>query len=52
MEMVFYTNPMSRSRIVRWMLDEIAYPYWARVSTCPAALRAAEIDDALLPKAA
>lgn len=26
-ELVFYTNPMSRGRIVRWMLEEIAYPY-------------------------
>jgi glutathione S-transferase len=27
MELVFYTNPMSRGRIVRWMLEEIGYPY-------------------------
>ncbi|HZV21246.1 MAG TPA: glutathione S-transferase family protein [Hyphomicrobiales bacterium] len=26
-ELVFYTNPMSRGRIVRWMLEEIAFPY-------------------------
>jgi glutathione S-transferase len=26
-ELVFYTNPMSRGRIVRWMLEEIAVPY-------------------------
>ncbi len=24
---VFYTNPMSRGRIVRWMLEEIGQPY-------------------------
>ncbi len=23
----FYTNPMSRGRIVRWMLEEIGEPY-------------------------
>lgn len=27
MSLVFYTNPMSRGRIVRWMLEEIGEPY-------------------------
>ncbi|HMT14867.1 MAG TPA: glutathione S-transferase family protein [Aestuariivirga sp.] len=26
-DLVFYTNPMSRGRIVRWMLEEIGAPY-------------------------
>ena len=26
-ELVFYTNPMSRGRIVRWMLEELCVPY-------------------------
>ncbi len=26
-ELTFYTNPMSRGRIVRWMLEEVAQPY-------------------------
>ena len=26
-ELVFYTNPMSRGRLVRWMLEEVAKPY-------------------------
>ncbi len=26
-EIVFYTNPMSRGRIVRWMLEEVGAPY-------------------------
>ncbi len=30
-EIVFYTNPMSRGRIVRWMLEEAAIPYRAEI---------------------
>jgi hypothetical protein len=26
-ELIFYTYPMSRGRIVRWMLEEIGHPY-------------------------
>jgi glutathione S-transferase len=26
-EIVFYTNPRSRGRIVRWMLEEVGHPY-------------------------
>ena len=26
-DLVFYTNPMSRGRIVRWMLEELGEPY-------------------------
>ncbi|NIX77607.1 glutathione S-transferase family protein [Microvirga terricola] len=26
-ELVFYTNPVSRGRIVRWMLEEVGRPY-------------------------
>lgn len=26
-ELVFYTNPMSRGRVVRWMLEEVGQPY-------------------------
>jgi len=26
-DLVFYTNPMSRGRIVRWMLEEVGRPY-------------------------
>jgi glutathione S-transferase len=30
-ELVFYTHPMSRGRIVRWMLEEIGAPYRAEI---------------------
>ena len=26
-KLTFYTNPMSRGRIVRWMLEEVGQPY-------------------------
>ncbi|MDB5424592.1 MAG: Glutathione S-transferase, partial [Phenylobacterium sp.] len=30
-ELVFYTHPMSRGRIVRWMLEEVGQPYRAEL---------------------
>ena len=30
-ELVLYTNPMSRGRIARWMLEEIGQPYSVEV---------------------
>ena len=30
-ELIFYTNPMSRGRIVRWMLEEAGAPYHTEV---------------------
>jgi glutathione S-transferase len=30
-ELIFYTNPMSRGRVVRWMLEEIGAPYRAEI---------------------
>jgi glutathione S-transferase len=30
-ELVFYTHPMSRARIVRWMLEEVGQPYKTKV---------------------
>ena len=30
-DLVFYTNPMSRGRTVRWMLEEVGRPYRAEI---------------------
>jgi glutathione S-transferase len=30
-DLVFYTNPMSRGRIARWMLEEVGEPYDVRI---------------------
>ncbi|WP_454885143.1 glutathione S-transferase family protein [Sphingomonas oryzagri] len=30
-DLVFYTNPMSRARLVRWMLEEVGRPYRTEV---------------------
>lgn len=30
-DLIFYTNPMSRGRIARWMLEEVAQPYAVRL---------------------
>jgi glutathione S-transferase len=30
-ELIFYTNPMSRGQIVRWMLEEVGAPYTTEI---------------------
>lgn len=30
-DLVFYTNPMSRGRMVRWMLEEVGQPYHTEI---------------------
>jgi glutathione S-transferase len=39
-ELVFYTHPMSRGRIVRWMLEEIGQPYRTELLEYAASMKA------------
>ena len=39
-ELVFYTNPMSRGRIVRWMLEELQQPYRTEILGYDGAMKA------------
>ena len=41
-DVVFYTNPMSRGRIVRWMLEEVGCPYRAEIVAYGADMRTPE----------
>ncbi|MDD2876550.1 MAG: glutathione S-transferase family protein [Acidiphilium sp.] len=40
-DLVFYTNPMSRGRIVRWMLEEVGQPYRAEILDYGTTMKAA-----------
>jgi len=41
-ELVFYTNPMSRGRITRWMLEEVGQPYRTEVLDYATTMKAPE----------
>jgi glutathione S-transferase len=41
-ELVFYTNPMSRGRIVRWMLEEVGAPYRTEILDYATSLKSPE----------
>ena len=41
-EIVFYTNPMSRGRVIRWMLEEVGEPYRTEVLQYGTTMKAAE----------
>src|SRR5688572_20918399 len=40
--LTFYTNPMSRGRIVRWMLEEVGQPYETVALDCASTRKAPE----------
>jgi glutathione S-transferase len=41
-DLIFYTNPMSRGRIVRWMLEEVGAPYETVILDYASSLKGAE----------
>lgn len=41
-ELVFYTNPQSRGRIVRWMLEEVGRPYRSEILDYATTMKAPE----------
>jgi glutathione S-transferase len=41
-ELVLYTNPMSRGRIVRWLLEELNVPYQTKIVEYGAAMKSSE----------
>jgi glutathione S-transferase len=41
-ELVFYTHPMSRGRIVRWMLEEVGAPYRTEILEFNASMKGPE----------
>jgi len=41
-ELVFYTHPMSRGRIVRWMLEEVGQPYRTEIMDYATTLKGPE----------
>ena len=41
-ELVFYTHPMSRGRIIRWMLEEIGQPYRTELLDYGTTMKAAD----------
>ena len=41
-DLVFYTNPMSRGRIARWMLEEVGVPYHTEVLEYGPMMKSAE----------
>jgi len=41
-DLIFYTNPMSRGRVVRWMLEEVGAPYETKILDYATSLKAPE----------
>ena len=41
-DLVFYTNPMSRGRVARWILEEVGAPYQTKVLDYASSMKAPE----------
>ncbi|MGE4432074.1 MAG: glutathione S-transferase family protein [Sphingobium sp.] len=41
-DLIFYTNPMSRGQIIRWMLEEVGEPYEQRLLDYGTTMKAAD----------
>ena len=41
-ELIFYTNPQSRGRIIRWMLEEVGQPYRTEILDYATTMKAPE----------
>ena len=41
-ELIFYTNPMSRGQIIRWMLEEVGAPYDTDILDYATGMKSAE----------
>ena len=41
-DLIFYTNPMSRGQIVRWMLEETGAPYETKILEYGTSMKGAE----------
>lgn len=41
-QLIFYTNPMSRGRIVRWMLEEVGAPYRTEILQYGTSMKSAD----------
>ncbi|MGB7977296.1 MAG: glutathione S-transferase family protein [Roseiarcus sp.] len=41
-ELILYTNPMSRGRVARWMLEEVGQPYRAEILEYAGSMKAPE----------
>src|ERR1700732_2096582 len=51
-DLIFYTNPQSRGRIVRWMLEEVGQPYRTELLDYDTLMQALRQGDTVVTEAA